>query len=126
MRAESGEVLSAFVDGESFEPSELATALAEPGARDMLVDFVLLQRALDADDEPSPEFVAGMRARLRPRRMRHGLGLLAAAAVVAVAVLGVLELGDGGRPALEGKSPPEPARELRFETGVDWQPVTRK
>jgi hypothetical protein len=123
MRAESGEVLSAFVDGESFEPSEVAAVLAEPGARDMLVDFVLLRRAVEAGEEPSPEFVSEMRARLRPRRVPRGLRLLAAAAVVMLAVLGALDLGGLGWSVPTKDAPPAASRELRFDPGVDWHVV---
>jgi negative regulator of sigma E activity len=126
MESEVSEVLSAFLDGEAFEPSELAAALAEPGARDALVDFVLLRRALDDGGEPSAAFVDSMRARLRWGPRRRGLQLMAAAAVIVLAVLGALNLGGIARPVQEGEAPPEPVRELHFEPGVDWQPSARR
>jgi hypothetical protein len=119
------EVLSAFIDGERVDPEELAEALAEPGARETLVDFVLLRQAVSQGGDPSPEFVGRVRRKLGAGASGWGRVLrLAAAAVLAVlAVLGALDLaGFGLSPQPGGEGPPEAARELRFEPGVDWLP----
>ena len=123
MEADVKEILSAFVDGEAVEPGALASALMEPGAREALVDFVLLRAALADEPEPSMAFVEHMRRRLgagRPFvRLPRSLRLVAVAAVLALATLGVLDLGRLVRPA-RPDSPPTPTRVMRFEPGVDW------
>ena len=44
------EVISDFLDGEAFEPHALGEALADPVGRDLLIDFVVLRYAAQADD----------------------------------------------------------------------------
>ena len=44
------EVNSDFLDGEAFEPHALGEALADPVGRDLLIDFVVLRYAAQADD----------------------------------------------------------------------------
>ena len=58
------EVISDFLDGEAFEPRALGEALADPAGRELLIDFVVLRYAAQADDAaqlPSPPR-AGRRA----------------------------------------------------------------
>ena len=123
MEADVKEILSAFVDGEAVEPGALASALMEPGAREALVDFVLLRAALADEREPPTAFVERMRRRLggaRPfARLPRSLLLVAAAAILALATLGVLDLGRLVRP-VRPDAPPTPTRVIRFEPGVDW------
>jgi hypothetical protein len=123
MKTEAKENLSAFVDGEPVEPMALAAALAEPGAREALVDFVLLRAALSDEPEPPAAFVEKMRAQLRerPRGMAipRPLRLTAAAAVLLLALLGALDLHRMIRPQ-GSEEPPTPTRVIRFEPGVDW------
>ena len=78
------EVISDFLDGEAFEPRALGEALADPAGRDLLIDFVVLRYAAQADD---PVMVAEPPARRPPNRF-----LLAAAAVL-VALVGGYQLG---------------------------------
>jgi hypothetical protein len=77
------EVISDFLDGEAFEPRVLGEALADPAGRDLLIDFVVLRYAAQADD--------AVVAAPRPVR-RQGYRLLAAAAVF-VALVGGYQLG---------------------------------
>jgi hypothetical protein len=124
MQTEVDEVVSAFVDGEPVDAGELASALAAPGGREALLDFMLLRARLVDGAEPSPGFVERMRRRLGGRTGAPGwarvVGLAAAAAVLALATLGALDLGRalrGNRP----DEPPEATRVIRYEPGVDWR-----
>jgi hypothetical protein len=123
MQTEVNEVVSAFVDGEPVEAGELGSALAGPGGREALLDFMLLRARLADGAEPSPVFVARMRRRLggRAGAPRGGriVRLAAVAAVLMLATLGALDLARslrGDRP----HEPPEPTRVIRYEPGVDW------
>ena len=123
---DANEVLSAFVDGERVEPAELASALGEPGAREALIDFVRLRAALADDSRPSQAFVERMQERLGGRRAplrARPLRLVAAAAVLALAAVGALDLGRRLRPTRPADEPPPVSRVIRYEPGVDWLPV---
>lgn len=116
------EVLSALVDGETVDPSELATALRRPEAVAMLVDFVRLRAAVRAD-EARP---ALPRERLPHRAWtaRRAVATLASAAVVVLAAYGALDLA-GALPKRDPvPHPPAPVREIRFEPGVDWRALS--
>jgi len=120
------EILSAFVDGEPVEPAALASALAVPGAREALIDFVRLRAAFADDRQPSDAFAQGMRGRLAGRRSpwnARPLRLAAAAALLALAGVGALDIGRRFRPAPSPDEPPSASRVLRYEPGVDWMPV---
>jgi hypothetical protein len=125
METESREVLSAFIDGEPVDAAALAAALVEPGARDMLVDFVRLRAEFAAEPEPPAAFVETMRRRLRPRPgafvIGRSLRLVGAAAVFVLALLGAIDLRRMIRPD-RSEEPPSPTRVIRFEPGVDWGP----
>jgi hypothetical protein len=126
MDTDVNEVLSAFVDGEPVEPGELASALAEPGAREALFDFLRLRAALADGARPSEAFVQGMRERLtggRAARLGRPLRMVAAAAVLALAAVGALDLGRLFRPEQPADGPPPVSRVIRFEPGVDWLPA---
>jgi len=126
MQTDVKEILTAFVDGEAVEPTELAEVLTEPSAREALLDFMLLRAVLVDETVPSSGFVERMRARLGgpgpATRARRSLRVAAAAAVLALAALGVLDLGRMLRPE-QPDQPPEPTRVIRFEPGVDWGPA---
>ena len=115
------EVLSAFVDGEVTDPVMLAEALAAPGAREALIDFVRLRVELAREpDEPPARLRERFERELRrvgaPRR---GLVLAGvAAAVIVVGLLGVLLRDRNGHSTAQG--PPPAQREIRFTEGVDW------
>lgn len=120
------EVLSAFVDGERVDPGELASALGAPGARETLTDFVLLRAAFADESRPSMAFAERMRERLGGRRVLswvRPLRFVAAAAVLALAAVGVLDLGRRLRPEPPADEPPRVTRVIRYEPGVDWMPV---
>ena len=102
------EVISDFLDGEAFEPHALGEALADPAGRDLLIDFVVLRYAAQADD---PVMVAKPPARRPPNRF-----FLAAAAVL-VALVGGYQLGH--RQAGPDSTPPAATRVVP----VDWQSV---
>jgi hypothetical protein len=126
MGRDVNEVLSAFVDGERFEPADLATALAEPGARELLVEFVRLRMAVADDSRPAASFAREMRERLgggRARRLPPFLRGTAAAAVLALAAYGAFDLGRLLRRLPPADEPPPVTRVIRFEPGVDWMPV---
>ena len=108
------EVISDFLDGETFEPRALGEALADPTGRELLIDFVVLRYAARAQAND-----AVMRAEV-PRR-RSSSRLILAAAAVLVALVGGYEFGQresGPEPA----RPPEPTRVVQ----VDWQKVTEE
>jgi hypothetical protein len=126
MSMDANEVLSAFVDGEPVDPAALASALRAPGARETLIEFALLRAAFADEDRPSERFVERMRERLGERRsLRRArpLRFVTAAAVLALAGLGALDLGRRFRPERSVDEPPPVSRVLRYEPGVDWMPV---
>jgi hypothetical protein len=79
--SDTHEVISAFLDDEPFDPSELAEALGEQGGRDLLLDLLALRRLVQPHGHDVPAFVA-------PRPARSGLYALVAAAAVLVALGG--------------------------------------
>ena len=128
MTDESMELLSAFIDGEAVDPTELAAALAAPGARELLRDFVLLRAELHDDGErPGAEFYRRMERALEERTVSRPWWRRAipvpAPALAAATLIGALVVGwviqQGGTPAEE--MPPQPDRLLEFVPGVDWQ-----
>jgi len=124
MDSDVKEVLSAFVDGETVDIAELTSALAEPGAREALVDFVRLRLAFSDESRPSATFARQMRQRLGGEtvpRMVRPLRLAAAAVIAVLALFGAFGLGR--RLRLDQEEPPEPTRIIRFEPGIDWKSV---
>jgi len=120
------ETLSAFIDGEVVDTDELASALAEPGAREALVDFVLLRQELREGGDPPADFVRRTRDRLRGATSppwAQAIRWAAAAVIATLALLGALDLGGLALSQRVADRPPDTTRELRFEPGVDWQAV---
>ena len=127
MSSDPTEVLSAFLDGEETDPGQLAAALARPGAREALLDFVELRAGVrDMQDRPRPAFYESMSQALEARDrvpwwrriVPVPIPVFATAAVMLlVAVLWIGLQGPG--PAAE--RPPKPDRVVRFRPGVDWQ-----
>lgn len=119
------EVLSAVLDGDAVDIGQLETALADPEGRQVFVDFVSLRQAAATDHtKPLREFseraleILTVSHRIKVRGLPFPV---AAAAILVAMLLGSLLNFDSirqERPA----APPEPARVLRFEPGVDWQP----
>ena len=75
---ESHEVISAFIDGEPFEPDQLTAALADPVGRALLIDLLALRQLAQVD----------VPAAAVARRGRTALRLAMAAAAVVVALAG--------------------------------------
>ncbi len=121
------EILSAFVDGEPVDPGVLAELLALPGARETLIDFVLLRAQIREDSShPGAGFYRSMERAVRARVLRfHSRTLRGVAGVAAAAVLVTLGLWVGHatrpRPPDATSQPPLPQREIPFEFGVDWR-----
>jgi hypothetical protein len=121
------EILSEFLDGAAYDPAELVEALQAPGAREALVDFVLLRAGIEqANDAPSPAFYVEMRRTLAGSEntsswKERWVPTLALAAVIALAAFG-LWIGSNGerRPSDTAEQPPTPVRTLQFTT---WQGI---
>jgi hypothetical protein len=96
------EVISAFLDDEPFDSSQLAEALSEPAGRDLLVDLIALRHLAQTDSEA-------------PHTSRHqqpwrsSLRAMAAAAAVLVALVGGYLVG-----------------ERRSETGLSGAPTATR
>jgi hypothetical protein len=103
------EVISAFLDGEAFEPTALGDALAEPGGRALLIDLIALRHLV----QEGPV----MRRTVEQRRIRR-IAVAVAAAAVLVASVGGYALGQRHRSA-DADTPPEPTRVVTVTTG--WQ-----
>jgi hypothetical protein len=106
------EVISDFLDGEAFEPQALGEALADPAGRDLLIDFVIVRYAAQAD-EAAP--VATRSTHQSSKRF-----LVAAAAVLAALATGY-QLGYR-RVEPDSTRPPTATRVIR----VDWQSVSQE
>jgi hypothetical protein len=104
---EHHEVISAFLDGETFDPSALGQALTDPEGRAMLIDLIALQHLV----AESPEAVPTVR---QPRRGRL-LFAVAAAAVVVASFVGY-SLGER-QGAASADVPPTPTRVVQPATG---------
>jgi hypothetical protein len=108
------DVISDFLDEEAFDPAALGEALADPAGRDLLIDFVVLRYATQAE-EP---LVEARRPRVRSRTF------VAVAAAVLLALVGGYQLGHrenvGTSPSA---SAPEPTRVLEASS---WQAITQE
>ena len=113
----NSEVITAFVDNEPFDAAALARALAEPGGRDLLIDFIALRHVVNEDGALEQPAASSSRSYWRE--------LVAAAAVVA-ALAGGYAVGRG-QPGLEPSSDdstaPKPTRVVDLRPGVEWQPA---
>jgi hypothetical protein len=106
-------VISAFLDDEPFVPQALAEALADPGGREVLIDFILLRHMAQSEE---PAAVVALAPARRSKRSRH----LVAAAAVVVALLGGYQLGRL-QPPDESPGPPAATRVVQSEPV--WQEV---
>jgi hypothetical protein len=105
------EVISAFLDDEPFDPSELANALSEPSGRALLIDLIALRHILQPEDTvPAGKAVI-------PRR-RSPTGTFLAAAAVFVALLGGYAVGTIRR-AADLSQPPAPTSVVQASSA--WQ-----
>jgi hypothetical protein len=103
------EVISAFLDGEAFEPAALGSALADPDGRALLIDLVALRHLVAETPEAFPV--------VRQRRGGRLLFVAAAAAIVLASLVGY-SLGER-QGALAADAPPTPTRVVQTATG--WQ-----
>ena len=103
------EVISDFLDDEAFEPHALGEALANPAGRDILIDFVVLRYAVQADDEV---LVA------EPPVRRPSSRLLLAVAAVLVALVSGYQFGQRQNGS-DSIGPPTPTRVV----SVEWHSV---
>ena len=81
------EVISAFLDDEPFDSSQLAEALSEPAGRDLLIDLIALRHLAQTDDK-DPHTLS------QQRPWRASLRAMVAAAAVLVALVGGYLVGD--------------------------------
>jgi hypothetical protein len=106
------EVISAFLDDELFDPSQLAEALSEPAGRAFLLDFLALRHLV----QPQGGHQAPA---LEQQRRRAPLKALVAAAAVFVALAGGYFVGQRG-----GVAPTEAPPATRVvEAPAAWQEV---
>jgi hypothetical protein len=103
------EVISAFLDGEAFEPATLGEALADPDGRALLIDLIALRHLVAESPEAVPI--------VRQRRGRRFLFAAAAAAIVLASLIGY-SLGER-QAARSADTPPTPTRVVQTTTG--WQ-----
>ncbi|OFW04356.1 MAG: hypothetical protein A3H96_27495 [Acidobacteria bacterium RIFCSPLOWO2_02_FULL_67_36] len=116
-------VLSAFCDGEPVDPDAFAAALADSLAREALVAFVRVRRAVQTGPEQMlPASLAVMRRPHRPV-WRMSIPLPAVAALLLVVLLGAwMVLPRPAAPsAPSSDTPPTPTRVVKYVPGVDWQ-----
>ena len=120
------EVISAFLDGESFDSNALASTLAEPGGRELLLDLIAL-RAVVQEEAPATAPAVDARSLARQRRLWVAAGFAAATLIFGVgSVLAVKALRPAPVPtALEADVPPHPDRVVTFEPGLEWHDVNR-
>ena len=113
------DVISAFVDNEPFDPEALSRALAEPGGRDLLLDFIALRQVVGAETSAEP--------RIAVVAHRSGWRELVAAAAVIAALAGGYAAGRvQTEPAqsTDETAAPKPTRVVELRPGVEWQPAT--
>jgi hypothetical protein len=103
------EVISAFLDDEPFDSSELGEALSDPAGRALLLDLVALRHIVQPED--------GI-ATARPERRSAWRPLLAAAAML-VALAGGYFMGER-RNAVTTSDPPAASRVVQADA---WQPL---
>jgi hypothetical protein len=105
------EVISAFLDDEPFEPSDLAAALADPEGRRLLLDLVALRTLVRSDPFDTPTRLAPV-AISRPKWI--AVGFLAASVVFGAGAAWLLP------PRLRQPAddvPPTPTHVITFDTG---------
>jgi hypothetical protein len=107
------EVISAFLDDESFEPQALAEALADPVGRQVLIDFVLLRHVAQSEESAG---VVASEPIVRPKRLPY----FVAAAAVVIALVGGYQLGQL-QPTDGAPRPPAPTRVVQSEPV--WQEI---
>lgn len=102
------EVISAFLDGENFDPEELMAALSDQSGRELLVDLAALRRVVQhVPDDPTRAAAVEMGRRSRALRGRGPMPWGGAAAALVVALVGGYMLGASREPVVtEQQAPP--------------------
>src|SRR5262245_51053828 len=108
------EVISAFLDDERFDAGELADALGDPAARELLVDLVALRDLVQTDGRH------GRAPRFGLLSMRPTLQAIAAVAALVVALVGGYVVGGLRRDVASAAAPP--ATRV-VQTSGGWQNV---
>ena len=112
--------LSAFLDDEPVSPEALAEALAQPGGREALLDFVLVRAALREDPVPTERLRRALGREGAPAiAMRRNVRRWAAAAALILAAAALVRYWPREK-ADEATRPPAVTREEPFTEGVDW------
>jgi hypothetical protein len=106
---ETHDVISAFLDGEPFDPDDLTAALADASGRALLIDLIGLRHVVRAD-------VSAPVASKRVQR-RWVSGVVVAAALV-LTLLGGYRIGEW-RAAAAATTPPAPT--LIVPANTSWQ-----
>ena len=111
--SDTHEVISAFLDDEPFDPSQLAEALSEPSGRDLLLDLLALRHVVQPQGNEVPASITQ-----QPRR--SSLQALVAVAAVLVALAGGYLVGQrsGGTTLSEA-----PSATRVVEAPASWQEV---
>jgi hypothetical protein len=108
------DVISAFLDDERFDASELADALSDPEGRGLLLDLVALRHVV----QPERKEVMAVSEQRAARSVRLAL----AAAAVVVALVGGYAMGQR---RADVASFDAPAATRVVEAGGAWQDVPR-
>jgi hypothetical protein len=111
--SDTHEVISAFLDDEPFDPSQLAEALSEQGGRDLLLDLLALRHLVQPQGNEVPASIAQ-----QPRR--SSLQALVAVAAVLVALAGGYLVGQRWSGTTLSEAPP--ATRV-VEVPAAWQEV---
>ena len=110
--SDTHEVISAFLDDEPFDPSQLAEALSEPDGRAFLFDFLALRHLVQPQGHQAP-------ASFERQPRRASLKALVAVAAVFVALAGGYFVGQRG-----GVAPSETPPATRVDDApAAWQEV---
>ena len=109
---QSHDVISAFLDDEPFDATELAGALSDSSGRDLLIELVALRHLVQPD-------AAASRA-IERRPARSTLRVLVAAAAVVVALVAGYAIG-GRRAETAVTDPPTATRVVEATSG--WQEI---
>ena len=124
------DIIGAFVDGEPVHAQDLKTALADPAARDYLVDLLTLRKLITDKEEADTATVS-------PRRVAPPRWLVAAIVVCISGVTGYIVgqrtaerapsatirttlPANGVRREVPSSLFPTPTTVIRLQPGVDW------
>lgn len=94
------EVISAFLDDEPFNSSQLAEALSEPAGRDLLIDLIALRHLTQTEGKAAP-------AMTDQKPWRSSLRAIIAVAAVLVALVGGYLVGQHQSGVAIASAPPQ-------------------